>query len=229
MNVGVYLCSEPIRALRNRRVLLRAAAFAFAVVTTIGIASRPLRAQNQDGLDGILDAIAAGRKVSPRVSLPLQVGFFSGATALYITPEVGVDPNAPPSVIAAAKQVAIGFKANFIPQNFGTLPGSPAVDDIYVFTNFTQGNVLASAPHPAGPANADTSYSPLWQVNLVSWNPGRQGRVLTSQADITAAAADGDVTVSKTPIIVECSVIFTPKGGLLPGARVTGGVEQRAQ
>ena len=229
MNVGVYLCSEPIRALRNRRVLLRAAAFAFAVVTTIGIASRPLRAQNQDGLDGILDAIAAGRKVSPRVSLPLQVGFFSGATALYITPEVGVDPNAPPSVIAAAKQVATGFKANFIPQNFGTLPGSPAVDDIYVFTNFTQGNVLASAPHPAGPANADTSYSPLWQVNLVSWNPGRQGRVLTSQADITVAAADGDVTVTKTPIIVECSVIFTPKGGLLPGARVTGGVEQRAQ
>ena len=30
--------------------------------------------------------------VSPRVSLPLQVGFFDGATALYITPEVGVDP-----------------------------------------------------------------------------------------------------------------------------------------
>lgn len=27
----------------------------------------------------------------PRVSLPLQVGFFNGATALYITPKVGVD------------------------------------------------------------------------------------------------------------------------------------------
>ena len=148
--------------------------------------------------------------VSPRVSLPLQVGFFDGATALYITPEVGVDPNAPAAIIAAAKQVAEGFNSNFIPQNFGVLPGSTAVDDIFVFTNFAQGNVLASAPHPAGPANTDTNYSPLWQISLVSWNSGRQARALTSQTDITNAAAAGDVTIQKTPIIVECSVIFTP-------------------
>ncbi len=180
-------------------------------------------------MDSILDEIAAGRKVSPRVSLPLQVGFFNGATALYITPEVGVDPNAPAAIIAAAKQVAVGFNSNFIPQNFGTLPNSPAVDDIFVFTNFVQGNVLASAPHPAGPANTDTNYSPLWQVNLVSWNSGRQGRVLTSQTDVTDAAAAGDVTIQKTPIIVECSVIFTPGGGLLPGSRITRGEEREGE
>jgi hypothetical protein len=95
-----------------------------------------------------------------------------------------------------------------------------------VFTNFTQGNVLASAPHPAGPTNTDTNYSPLWQVSLVTWNPGRQGRVLTSQNDITQASAAGDVTIAKTPIIVECSVMFTPGGGLLPGARITRGEER---
>jgi hypothetical protein len=110
------------------------------------------------------------------------------------------------------KQVATGFNSNFIPQNFGMLPNSPAVDDIFVFTNSTQGNVLASAPHPAGPANTDTNYSPLWQVSLVSWNAGHSGRALTSQTDITDAAAAGDLTVQKTPIIVECSVIFTPGG-----------------
>ena len=120
----------------------------------------------------------------PRVSLPLQVGFFDGATALYITPEVGVDPDAPAAIITAAHQVANGFNSNFIPTNFGTLPNSPAVDDIFVFTNFAQGNVLASAPHPAGPTNTDTNYSPLWQVSLVAWNSGRQGRVLKSQTDI---------------------------------------------
>jgi hypothetical protein len=159
--------------------------------------------------------------VSPRVSLPLQVGFFNGATALYITPEVGLDPNSP-ALIATAKQIAAGFNSNFIPQNFAILPGSTAVDDIFVFTNFTQGNVLASAPHPAGPANTDPNYSPLWQVNLVTWNPGQPGRVLTSQTDITNAQTAGEVTVQKTNIIVECSVIFTPRGGLLPGARLTG-------
>ena len=205
------------------KIHLRAATFALAVVAATGIASGSLMAQNQAGSDEALNAIAEGGRVSPRVSLPLQVGFFNGAPALYITPEVGVDPNAPAAVIAAAKQVAIGFNSNFIPQNFGTLPGSPAVDDIYVFTNFTQGNVLASAPHPAGPANTDRDYSPLWQVNLVSWNPGSQGRALTSQTEITNAVAAGDVTIAKTPIIVECSVIFTPSGGLLPGARITRG------
>jgi hypothetical protein len=167
--------------------------------------------------------------VPPRVSLPLQVGFFNGAKALYITPEVGVDPNAPAAVVATARQVATGFNSNFIPQNFAVLPGSTAVDDIFVFTNFNQGNVLASAPHPAGPANTDTNYSPLWQVNLVSWNSERQTRVLTSQTDITDAAATGDITIQKTPIIVECSVIFTPGGGLLPGARITGDPDRESE
>jgi hypothetical protein len=192
-------------------------ALASAIAMTLGLTAlaqdSPRRAQS--------DTDGGGPAVSPRVSLPLQVGFFEGATALYITPEVGVDPNAPAAIIAAAKQVAEGFNSNFIPQNFGVLPGSTAVDDIFVFTNFAQGNVLASAPHPAGPANTDTNYSPLWQISLVSWNSGRQARALTSQTDVTNAAAAGDVTIQKTPIIVECSVIFTPGGGLLPGAKIT--------
>jgi hypothetical protein len=190
---------------------LRGAALALAIVALIGVGPGVLNAQTSPG--------------PPRVSLALQVGFFNGAAAFYITPEVGVDPKAQPAYIAAAKQIATEFNANFIPLNFGTLPGSPAVDDIYVFTNFSQGNVLASAPHPAGPANTDTSYTPLWQINLVSWNPGRRRRELTSQNDILNAAANGEVTIQKTPIIVECSVIFTPGGGLLPGARITGGLQ----
>lgn len=191
---------------------LRNVALSFAVLVSLGIEPGTLNAQRQ--------------AVLPRVSLPLQVGFFNGAIALYITPEVGVDPNAPAPIIAAAHQVANGFNSNFISTNFGTLPGSAAVDDIFVFTNFKQGNVLASAPHPAGPANTDTNYSPLWQVSLVAWNSGFQGRMLKSQADIESAASAGEVTITKTPIIVECSVIFTPAGGKLPGARITSDADQ---
>ena len=207
MKFHPYVRSEVLRALRNRK-LLRSATSVFAIVALISVAPGLVNAQ--------------GSRRQPRVSLPLQVGFFNGQTALYITPEVGVDPKAPATIIATAKQVAVGFNSNFIPQNFATLPGSAAVDDIFVFTNFTQGNVLASAPHPAGPTNSDTNYSPLWQISLVTWVAGREPRVLTSQADVTTALAVGDVTVQKTPIIVECSVIFTPAGGLLPGARLTG-------
>ena len=156
---------------------------------------------------------------SPRVSLPLQTGFARGGTALYITPEVGVDAAPGTPTFATAQQVAMGFNANFIPTNFSTLPGSPAVRDIFVFT--TQGNILSATPIPPGPGNTNANYSPLWQVNLVAFVPGRQVRLLTSTADVTAAQAAGDVTVTKTPIIVECSVIFSlAPGGLLPSAKV---------
>jgi len=204
-----------MQLLRNRALLdiFRSTALAFGILASIGIEHGTLNAQS--------------RSVSPRVILPLQVGFFNGATALYITPEVGVDPNAPPAIIATAHQIAEGFNSNFIPTNFGTLPNSPAVDDIFAFTNFTQGNVLASAPHPAGPANIDTNYSPLWQISLVAWNPGYQARVLKSQAEIENAANAGEVTITKTPIIVECSVIFTPGGGLLPGAKIIRDTDRR--
>ena len=209
MNFSIFPLSRIATAPRNRKLPLRAAAFAFLAIASIGINPEGLKAQNPDA-------------PSPRVSLPLQQGFFNGGPALYITPEVGVDPNVQGGAfIAAARQVATGFNANFIPTNFAVLPGSTAVDDIFVFTNFTQGNVLASAPHPAGPVNVDTNCTPLWQVNLVTWTAGRQGHVLTSQTEITNAVSVGEVTVQKTPIIVECSVIFTPNGGLLPGAKLT--------
>ncbi|MGA7223489.1 MAG: hypothetical protein WB621_03625 [Candidatus Acidiferrales bacterium] len=174
----------------------------------------------------VLDALnaAAGGNVSSKVSLPLQAGFYNNKTALYITPEVGVTPGS--TFTSLAQTVAEGFNSNFVPTAFGTLPGSEAVDDIFVFTNFSQGNVLASAPNPAGPANTKTDYSPLWQVSLVSWNAGHRARALTSQAEILNAAAAGDVTITKTNITVECSVIFTPSGGLLPGVKILGDDDQ---
>ena len=198
-----------------------------AIVAAIGAATLtgPARAQNAGaevangpGLQKLLADLAAGRQVSARASLPLQIGFFDNQTALYITPEVGVDPSAGASTVATAQQIAVGFNANFIPKNFASLPGSPAVDDIFVFTNFAQGNVLASAPQPAGPTNSNTDYTPLWQVNLVTFVGAP--RALTSQADILAAEQQGLVTIQKTQIIVECSVIFTPRGGLLPDAKI---------
>ena len=81
--------------LLQSRVLLnifRSTALALGVLASIAIGHGTLNAQS--------------RSVSPRVILPLQVGFYHGARALYITPEVGVDPNAPPAIIAAAHQIA---------------------------------------------------------------------------------------------------------------------------
>jgi hypothetical protein len=212
MHHAVYPGSAFPKALRSKGLSQRAAGLALTAAGLIGLAHAAAFAQQGDD---------SQKAPSFRVSLPLNLGYFNSQQALYITPEVGTDPSAPASVVTAAQQLAVQFHANYIPGNFASLANSPAADDIFSFTNFKQGNVLASSPHPAGPTNTDTNYSPLWQVSLVTWNPGFTGRTLISQDQITQAAAKGEVTVQKTPIIVECSVVFTPSGGLLPGARIT--------
>ena len=148
---------------------------------------------------------AAGGSVTSRANLPLQAGYFNNEPALYITPEVGVGAG---SSAATALSIAQGFNANYVPTAFNTLNDhNSAVDDIYVFTNFTQGNVLASSPQPAGYQNTDPNYTPIWQINLVTWNSGYRPRALTSQQDVLNAQKNNEVTVTLAPIIVECSVI----------------------
>jgi hypothetical protein len=130
----------------GRKVL---AATLAAIVLSSAAHFTPARAQSDPD---------SGGPPTPRVDLPLQIGFARGGTALYITPEVGVDPTAGQDTINTALAVARGFNANFIPTNFASLatltpPGSPAIRNIFVFT--TQGNVLSATPTPPGPGNTN--------------------------------------------------------------------------
>ena len=187
-------------------------------------------------LRDVLSDFAAGKTVSATATLPLTIGYFGGQPALYITPEVGVDPLASGGAfVGLAKFLATAFNANYIPQNFATLttpPNNTAIaDPIFVFPagapnafngTFIQPNILNSSPHPTGPNNADTNYSPLWQVNLVYFQPGK-AHLLKSAQDVAEAQAAGDLLPgfpAAIPVIVECSVIYTPAGGLLPTATI---------
>lgn len=184
-----------------------------------GISVLPLKAQNQNALDRVLAQFAVSGKIQAGANLPVQQGFANGGLAIYITPEVGVDPNS--SFVSTAQGIAKGFNANFIPANWVTLPGSPAVRRIFVFTNVTQGNVLGALPSPAGPNSTNAGYSPLWQVSLVAWNNPANATVLTSAAAITAAETAGEITITSTPIVVECSVVLgIAPTGQLPGSKV---------
>ena len=141
-------------------------------------------------------------------TMPVVVGWFNGQHVLYLSPE-------------ASDAAAGGPQANFSAL-LGRSANSNAVVPIYAVTNFKQGNVIPSAPLPTGPASgANSGYSPLWQVNMVTWKPGVTPSVLKSGADVQAAQAAGNVTITKTNIIVNCPVIYTPLGGLLPGVTVT--------
>jgi 6-phosphogluconolactonase (cycloisomerase 2 family) len=120
---------------------------------------------------------------------------------------------------ASDPDVAKAQGVNYVPKLANAISDG-VTDDIYVVTNFKQANVIPSAPIPAGPSNTDPDYTPLWQVNTVTWNQGTTPHTLRSEEEVLAAEAAGQVTITKTNIVVNCPVIFTPQGGLLPTAKI---------
>jgi hypothetical protein len=76
------------------------------------------------------------------------------------------------------------------------------VAPIWAFTNGAseQHNVIDVVP-------GDKGYTPLWQVNMVTWADGATPRVLKSAAAIRMAATEGELTVERTAMIVNCPVV----------------------
>lgn len=147
------------------------------------------------------------KKLVATVELPLVHCWYNGQVAYYIQTE------------ASDQQVAESQGVHFVPRLVNAIDAG-AVDDIFVVTNFTQGNVIPSAPIPAGPGNMDPEYTPLWQVSTVTWNQGEKPHLLKSEQEVLAAETAGKVTIAQTRIVVNCPVIFTPEGGLLPTAKI---------
>ena len=149
--------------------------------------------------------------------LPLIAGWHEGRRVHYITTD------------ASDKAMARKLGANYAPRLSAALPPAvkapgqqTALERIYGVTNFAQGNVLASAPSPAGFASLDKAYSPLWLVHEVTWQPGRARRELRSEEEILDAVEKKWVSINPTGIVVNCPVVLSDRGGLLHGVKPTG-------
>jgi hypothetical protein len=182
----------------------KAISAAFVITVNLGMTQSPaaLQAQNSDSFQ------------NPSVILPLVHCWYKGKVAYYIQTEA--------SDLTLAEQQHV----NYVPRLSNAISAG-AVDDIYAVTNFTQGNVIPSAPIPAGPGNTDPNYTPLWQVSTVTWNSGTTPHTLKSEEEVLSARDQGLVTVVKTNIVVNCPVIYTPAGGLLPTAKIIGDVQNK--
>lgn len=160
----------------------------------------------------LADTHQAAAPTASSVLLPLVQGWYDGEQVLYIQTEAS-DPD-----VAKAQNV------NYVPRLANAIPADAnapsSVDDIYVISGFDQANVIPSAPNPAGPENQDAEYTPLWQVSVVTWVSGTTPYLLKSEQDVMNAKDQGLVTIAKTNIVVNCPVIFTSTGGLLPTAKL---------
>ena len=146
----------------------------------------------------------------PKVVLPLVICWHDGKKDLYIQTEAS-DPN-------IAEQQGV----NYVPQLSNAIDApNGAVDDIYVVTNSKredQYNVLPSEPKPVGPYNRDQAYSPLWRVSKVTWKDDVRQTTLRSEKEVLDAEEDGRVVIEKTRAVLNCPVVYTDAGGLLPKA-----------
>jgi hypothetical protein len=82
-------------------------------------------------------------------------------------------------------------------------PGN-AVVTLYTVTNGVTGqnNVTGDTIAPG-----QTAYPPLWAIIKVTWKPGARRHLLTSYAAIKKAGATGQVTLKKTPLVVNCPLV----------------------
>jgi hypothetical protein len=108
-------------------------------------------------------------------------------------------------VTTFSQDVTLGFYRGQVVSylDFGPvkLRAGNKVAPIWAFTNGDQGqrNIIDTVP-------GRRDYTPLWAVNLVTWNVNETPRLLRSAAAVRAAQRAGDVTIKAMPIVVNCPV-----------------------
>jgi len=161
-------------------------------------------------------SLAAGcRSVSNEVDrtetvLPVSRAWVDGSKVEYVTTDV--------SDAAIAEMVG----ANYVPRLANTIPeagGPSALARVYVFPDGEQISIFQVAPQPAGPANADRHYSPLWRVVMVRWLSQDRVKELKSEEELFSAERVGDVDLEVTRVVANCPVTRSADGRSLPGVR----------
>jgi hypothetical protein len=140
------------------------------------------------------------------VSIPLSKGFVDGKIAYFIATD------ASDSQIVSSVSNTTNFKINYAPVLADTNQSSRQQG--YVFINGMNGEgPMGSQMSVASALPEDEGYSPLFEINYVKWdlNATKNVRVLKSVDQIMAAEGNGDLTTTKSNIVINSPAItMTP-------------------
>jgi hypothetical protein len=136
---------------------------------------------------------------SGTVSMPVSKGFVDGKITYFIATD------ASSKEIVSSVSSTTNFKVNYVPSLADTPQSSR--QQAYVFINGMKGEesqmIVASAlPEHEG-------YSPLFELNYVKWvaNSANNIRVLKSVDEIMAAEKNGELTITKSNIVINNPII----------------------
>lgn len=133
-------------------------------------------------------------------SFPLEKGYVNGKIALFIATDASDNQTA--SSISENIDNKINFAPllKFVPEQ--------ARQQGYEFVSGIRGEGAFGFQLPVASAlPGDKGYSPIVQLNFVDWNNNATARELKSEADILAAKDNGELTITKTDILVNSPVM----------------------
>jgi hypothetical protein len=141
------------------------------------------------------------------VSIPLSKGFVDGKIAYFIATD------ASDSQIVSSVSNTTNFKINYAPVLADTNQSSRQQG--YIFINGMNGEgPMGSQMSVASALPEDEGYSPLFEINYVKWdlNATKNIRVLKSVDEIKAAEGNGELTITKSNIVINSPAItMTPQ------------------
>jgi len=144
-------------------------------------------------------------RASIPIDIPLAKGYENGNEIFFIATDASDEK------IAEQATKLLGFKVNFAPLLAQT-PES-ALGQAYAFTNGIKGKGPFGFQIPVlGAKPGDAGYSPLLQINTVTWKDGASAKELKSVQEIMAAQQDGSLTINKTNIVVNHPAIKWQSG-----------------
>jgi hypothetical protein len=134
------------------------------------------------------------------------IALLAAGAAVAAVVATAVPAQAAPSTAPAKKPITKGFyRGRTIGYyDFGPikLRSGNKLAPIWTVTNGVGGqhNIVDTVP-------GRRSYTPLWQLNQVTFKPGATRHLLRSRADVVAARKRGEVTVEATKVVVNCPVL----------------------
>lgn len=134
------------------------------------------------------------------ITIPVEKGYVNGNISYFISTD-------------ASEQMIVSSVANTTKFNVNYAPTLADTEEIsrqqgYVFINGVQGNGTFDHQLPIATASADDDgYSPLFQINYVTWNNGSQPKVLKSAQEVLDAQAKGEVTIEKSNIVINSPAV----------------------
>jgi hypothetical protein len=188
-------------------IFLLADAAATAVLTILPLQHQVFAQQASVAADpgSVLNLV----RTSVPIDIPLLKGYEDGSEIYFIATDVSDEKT------AAFATNLTGFKVNYAPALAQTPDSARA--QAYAFTNGVAGDGPFGFQIPVVNAKpGDEGYSPLWQVNEVTWNDNATARELKSVDEIINAEQKGELSINNNMnIVVNHPAIQWQNGSLM--------------